>query len=146
MVLAATILEPFTENLVASSIAAASVKYLFGVSPWVFLLVHHPAWLWVDLDVYESLAGHPLPAHERWKFLGAWCIREMLTLPIWMLAVCGDEVTWRGKRYQVLQAGQVRRRATDGTRKRAFWRRWWPQEGDSLSQYESLPVDEAILM
>jgi len=96
MVPAATILEPFTENLVASSIAAASVSYLFGVSPWIFLPVHHAAWLWVDLDVYESLAGYPLPAHERWKFIRAWCIREILALPIWMLAVCGNEVRWRG--------------------------------------------------
>lgn len=144
MVLAATILEPFTENLVASSIAAASVKYLFGVSPWVFLPIHHSAWLWVDLDVYESLAGHPLPAHERWKFIGAWCTRELLTLPIWFLAMCGDEVTWRGKRYQVLRAGQVRRTATGGTRSGGFWKRWWNRRGDSLSQYESLPVNEPI--
>jgi ceramide glucosyltransferase len=143
MVLAATLLEPFTENLVASSIAAASVKYLFGVSPWIFLPIHHSVWLWVDLDVYESLAGYPLPAHERWKFIAAWCIREVLALPIWMLAVCGDEVTWRGKQYQVLRAGQVRRRAPDGARK-GFWRRWWGQEGDSSSEYESLLVNEAI--
>ena len=144
MVLAATLLEPFTENLVASSIAAASVKYLFGVSPWVFLPIHHSAWLWVDLDVYESLAGYPLPSHERWKFIGAWCIREMLAFPIWILAVCGDEVTWRGKRYQVLRAGQVRRTANGGTRDGGFWRWWWRQEGVSLSQYESLPISEPI--
>ena len=138
MVIAATVLEPFTENLVASSIAAASANYLFGVSPWVFLVIHHAAWLWVDLDVYESLASYPLPAHERWKFLGAWCIREMLTLPIWILAMCGDEVTWRGKQYQVLRAGQVRRTVTYNG---GFWG-WW-RRGNSSSQYGSLPVDES---
>lgn len=140
MVLAATVLEPFTENLVASFIAAAGVKYLFGVSAWVFLSIHHSAWLWVDLDVYESLAGYPLPAQERWKFIGAWCIREMLALPIWILAVCGDEVTWRGKRYQVLRAGQVRRTANGGGCNGSYWRWWWRQGGDSLTQYESLPT------
>ena len=144
MVLAATILEPFTENLVASSIAAAGVKYLFGVSPWVFLPIHHAAWLWVDLDVYESLAGYPLPAHERWKFLGAWCIREVLALPIWILAVCGNEVTWRGKRYQVLRAGQVRRTANGGTHDGGFWGWRRCPEGNSLYQDESLLINEPI--
>jgi len=141
MVLAATVLEPFTENLVASSIAAASAKYLFGLSPWIFLPIHHAAWLWVDLDVYESLAGYPLPAHKRWTFIGAWCIREMLTLPIWALAVCGNEVTWRGKRYQVLHAGQVRRTSAASG---GFWRRWQRGEGESLSRYEPLPGDEPM--
>jgi ceramide glucosyltransferase len=114
MVLAATILEPFTENIVASSITAASLRYLFGLSPWIFLPIHHFAWLCVDLDVFESLAGHPLPPQERWKFIGAWCIREVLTLPIFLLAICGNEVTWRGKKYQVLQAGQVKSTVTGG--------------------------------
>ncbi|KAF8846219.1 glycosyltransferase family 21 protein [Paxillus ammoniavirescens] len=115
MVLAATILEPFTENIVASSITAASLRYLFGLSPWIFLPIHHLAWLCVDLDVFESLAGHPLPPQERWKFIGAWCIREVLTLPIFFLAICGNEVTWRGKRYQVLRAGQVKSTVTGGS-------------------------------
>ncbi|KAF9244543.1 glycosyltransferase family 21 protein [Melanogaster broomeanus] len=108
MVFVATILEPFTENLVASSIAAASLRYLLGVPPWVFLPIHHFAWLWVDLDVYESLAGHPIRPHQHWEFIGAWCIREILALPIYLLAIFGDEVTWRGKTYQVLRAGQVK--------------------------------------
>lgn len=144
MVPGATLLEPITENLVLSCIAAASIDYLLGVSPWVFLPLHHSAWLWVDLDVYESLSGYPLSAGERWQFIGAWCIRELIALPIWILAVCGNEVTWRGKRYQVLRAGQVRRSATEGTRKRGFWRWLRGQKGDSLSQYESLLINEPI--
>ncbi|KAG1715989.1 hypothetical protein ID866_1154 [Astraeus odoratus] len=107
MVLAATIAEPFTECFVVSSIAAASLRYLFGVSHWFFLPVNLLAWVWVDLDVYESLAGHPVPSEKLWPFLGAWFIRELLTLPIFLLAICGNEVVWRGQRYQVMQAGQI---------------------------------------
>ncbi|KAJ8594824.1 hypothetical protein M405DRAFT_729157 [Rhizopogon salebrosus TDB-379] len=109
MVISATILEPFTENIVASSIAAASLRYLFGIPVWIFLVFHHTAWLWVDLDVYESLAGHPLPADRRWRFISAWCLRELLTLPIFFLAVFGNEVVWRGKKYEVLRAGEMKR-------------------------------------
>lgn len=115
MVLSATFLEPFTENIVASSIAAASLWYLFSIPVWIFLVFHHSAWLWVDLDVYESLAGHPLPADRRWGFICAWCLRELLTLPIWFLAMLGNEVVWRGKKYKVLRAGEVERTSGDGT-------------------------------
>ncbi|KAG1730355.1 glycosyltransferase family 21 protein [Suillus lakei] len=108
MVLAADILEPFTESLVASFIAAASLRYLFGIQVLLFLVVHNAVWLWVDLDVYESLAGRPLAADKRWRFIGAWCLRELLALPIWVLAMLGNEVIWRGKRYEVFGAGEGR--------------------------------------
>ncbi|KAG2138535.1 glycosyltransferase family 21 protein [Suillus clintonianus] len=108
MVLIADVAEPFTESLVAGSIAAAALWYLFGIRVWLFLVIHNAAWLWVDLDVYESLAGRPLAADRRWLFIGAWCLRELLALPIWILAMLGDEVVWRGKRYEMFGAGEVR--------------------------------------
>ena len=114
IVLAATLLEPFTENIVASSIAAVSLRYLFSIPVWLFLVFHHAAWLWVDLDVYESLAGHPLSADKRWRFITAWCLRELLALPIWFLAMLGNEVVWRGKKYEVLRAGEVKRTSSNG--------------------------------
>ncbi|KAG1828331.1 glycosyltransferase family 21 protein [Suillus variegatus] len=134
MILAATIMEPFTENLLASSIAAASLRYLFGVPIWLFLVVHHAAWLWVDLDVYESLAGHPLPADRRWSFITAWCLRELLALPIWFLAMLSNEVIWRGKKYEVLRAGEVKGTSGDGNH-RGLFTRWRQQD----SRYQPLP-------
>ncbi|KAG1757752.1 glycosyltransferase family 21 protein [Suillus lakei] len=138
MVLAATIMEPFTENLIASSIAAASLRYLFGIPIWPFLVVHHAAWLWVDLDVYESLAGHPLPADRRWWFITAWCMRELLALPIWFLAMLGNEVIWRGKKYEVLRAGEVKGTSGDGIR-RGLFSRWRQQD----SHYQPLPSNHS---
>lgn len=108
MILAATIAEPFTESFVASTIAAASLWHLFDISPWLFFSVHLATWLWVDFDVYESLAGHPVPREKRWQFISAWFIRELLALPIFLLAIFGNEVVWRGERYQVMKAGQVK--------------------------------------
>ncbi|EGO04391.1 glycosyltransferase family 21 protein [Serpula lacrymans var. lacrymans S7.3] len=109
MVLAATILEPLTENFVASSIAAWSLWYLTGVPAWLFLPTHHIIWLSVDMDVYASLAGHPVVADKRLSFIGAWALRELLAFPIWALAICGNEVVWRGGKYQVLRAGEVKK-------------------------------------
>lgn len=107
MVLAATVLEPFTESIVLGFIGAASLQHLIGLPAWVFLPIHFISFVFVDLDVCASLAGHPLPSNSRWQFIGAWTARELLALPIWVLAMLGNEVEWRGKRYQVLRNGEV---------------------------------------
>ncbi|KAJ7225684.1 glycosyl transferase family 21-domain-containing protein, partial [Mycena pura] len=109
MVLSATLLEPFTESVVLSIMCAASLQYLLGVQPWISICMHFTLWVYVDLDVYASLAGHPLPAAIRWQFMTAWAARELLALPIFLFAIFGSEVTWRGRRYRVLRNGEVAR-------------------------------------
>ena len=114
MTLAATLLEPFTESVMLGAIAAISVRFLTGIPIRLFLPAHFLLWTLVDLDVYSSLAGHPLPL-EKWRgFLVAWVVRELLAFPIWLLAIFGDEVEWRGSRYRILKNSEgervVRRR------------------------------------
>jgi ceramide glucosyltransferase len=109
MVFAATMVEPLTESIVLGCVVSAALRRLFNVQPALFLAVHFAWWLAVDLDVYASLAGHPLPAAGRWAFLAAWAARELLALPIWLLAIGGSEVEWRGRRYAVMRNGEVRR-------------------------------------
>ena len=109
MTLAATLVEPLTESVALGAVASACLRYLFGVPAWLFIPMHFLLWILVDLDVYASLAGYPLPASKRWGFIAAWAVREMLAFPIWLLAIVGDEVDWRGTTYQVLRNGEVRR-------------------------------------
>ncbi|KAG7450698.1 uncharacterized protein BT62DRAFT_943612 [Guyanagaster necrorhizus] len=132
MVLAPTLLEPLTESVVVSAIGCASLKYIFNVPALPFLLLHFTLWLSVDLDVYSSLAGHRLPASIRWEFLGAWLGRELLALPIFLYAIFGDTVNWRGRRYQVLRNGEVRP-AREG--------RWCGRTSRQSHDYEPLEVE-----
>jgi ceramide glucosyltransferase len=109
MVLAATLAEPFTECFVVSALGIWALQRLFSVPVWITFLMHYVAWIWVDLDVYESLAGHKLPV-SRWKsFFSAWFLREALALPIWVLAMFGSDVEWRGERYRVGFNGEALR-------------------------------------
>jgi len=110
MSLVATLLEPFTESVMLSVVAAASTRFLMGITHHLFLPAHFILWILVDLDVYASLAGHTLPSSKWWGFLAAWIVREVLAFPIWLLAVMGDEVKWRGGRYKVTRNGEVARR------------------------------------
>ncbi|KAF7306769.1 Glycosyltransferase family 21 protein [Mycena indigotica] len=109
MVLSATLLEPFTESVVLSLILAWSLNTLFAVPPLLSLAAHFAIWIYVDLDVYASLAGHPLPAGQRWSFMAAWAARELLALPIFLFAIFGSQVTWRGRNYTILRNGEVER-------------------------------------
>ncbi|KAH9005574.1 glycosyl transferase family 21-domain-containing protein [Lactarius hatsudake] len=103
----ATLVEPFTESAMLGVIGAASTQFLTGATHHLFLPIHFIMWILIDLDVYASLAGLALPPSMRWEFLVAWVVREMLAFPIWLLAIMGDEVEWRGGRYKVLRNGEV---------------------------------------
>jgi len=124
MTFVATMLEPLTESLVLSIMGATSLWWLWGVPPWVSWPLHYIVWLAVDLDVYASLAGHPLPEGKRMDFFCAWSLREILALPIWVIAIVGSEVEWRGKTYQVLRDGAVRRTGESSQ----------PEEGGGVSR------------
>ena len=141
MVFAATLVEPYTESIVAGFLASISLRYLFGVPLWLFLPIHFVAWLSIDLDVYASLAGYPLPSGATWwRFVGAWALREALALPIWTYAIWGSTVEWRGRKYIVMRNGEVRRPNRNDEK---GWFRWrfWDRSRNSSSQYEA--VDNA---
>ncbi|KAI0689869.1 glycosyltransferase family 21 protein [Cytidiella melzeri] len=138
MVFAATLAEPFTESIFAGVLASLGLRYLLGIPPWFFLPVHFVLWLTVDLDVHASLAGYPLPSGSVWwRFVGAWALRESLALPIWAYAIWGSTVDWRGKKYVVMQNGEVRRASREDEK---GWFRWrfWESGGKSGSQYEAI--------
>ena len=107
MVLAATILEPFTESVVLCSIAALSCRKLFGISMWIFTFFHFVFWLSIDLDVYSSVGGQRAGHGNKFSFILSWLAREFLALPIFLIAVVGNEITWRGQRYKVMRNGEA---------------------------------------
>ena len=135
MVFAATLAEPLTESVFVGILAASGLNYLFHLSPIIFLPAHFLAWLCVDMDVFASLAGHAVPADKRWQFTGAWALRELLALPIWTAAIIGNEVEWRGQRYEVMQNGEVRK-ASSG--RRGIFGRLWGIGRKNADYYEPL--------
>lgn len=111
MVFVATLLEPLTECLAVMLIGWHALSSLTVRVPfWAFALVHIGAWLALDLGVYAEISGHPLPPSERFSFVGAWMLRELMAFPIWLYAVVGNDVVWRGQTYTVWRNGKVRRR------------------------------------
>jgi len=144
MVLSATLLEPWTESIALGTITALSIHCLFGIPYWLFLVCHFSAWMLVDLDVYCSIAGHPLPYGSRTSFLIAWVIRELLAFPIWLYAVTGSRVMWRGKKYRMLRNGEVepvKLSTISGLDSTLTWMGLRSRKG--IDQYEPLPLSHS---
>lgn len=110
MTLPATIMEPLTESLVCGLYGSWAISRLLGASRPAIFLIHMLLWLWVDLQVKSSLetnvkaVGPPINIIQ---FIAAWAAREVLALPIWLYAMLGDQVTWRGNRYRILASGEA---------------------------------------
>ncbi|CEH12750.1 Ceramide glucosyltransferase [Ceraceosorus bombacis] len=135
MVLAATIVEPFTESIVAGLVALFSLRrllrasshlsadrteenYLNATNVWsvVIFLTHELAWHTIDAAVMKSLrGGENLPPDQMPRFRMAWIIRECLALPIWIWAMCGSTVTWRDQRFRILPNGRAAHAAASPT-------------------------------
>ncbi|KAG8992233.1 hypothetical protein FRB94_014649 [Tulasnella sp. JGI-2019a] len=109
MVFAATLAEPLTESIVVGLYGAWAISHLTGggIPMWLMLLVHFSCWITVDLDVYMSLAGHPVPKRQQMGFFQAWCIRELCAFPIWAVAMFGNTIEWRGNLYRMKKNGEA---------------------------------------
>jgi ceramide glucosyltransferase len=107
MTVAATLIEPFTESVLLGLLAAWALHHTYRVRPWAFLPLHELVWFVVDLDVKSSLAQNHHALGQRWRFIRSWLCRELLAAPIWLWAMSGDSVTWRGKLYRLLGSGEV---------------------------------------
>lgn len=119
-----------------SVLGAWALYRLFRLPTFLTFLLHYAAWITIDLDVYESLAGHPLPVEKRWSFFSAWALRELMALPIWIYGMSGREVEWRGRRYRILKNGETApAEPTKG---------WWPSFFSSRRKdgYEHLSQEE----
>lgn len=138
MVMSATLLEPFTESVFLGILTAWAIYRLWAIPTIFTLIVHFCAWLAIDLDVYESLAGYPLPSGERIAFLSAWMMRELCACPIWAIGVVGNEVEWRGRRYKMLAKSEVERAGAHQS-----WLAALLHRNDKRSSYEQLDQEAA---
>lgn len=120
MVLAATMLEPTTESLVCGSIGTFSITTLLAGHSWSWRLFLTHMLVWVVLDYWQfhslisfgtvnqkyapmfsrrffSPEGPPGPRPILRSWLWVWMLREVLALPIWIAAMCGHAIWWRGR-------------------------------------------------
>lgn len=119
MVLMATLIEPSTESLVCGIFGTYAISSLFFGNwfNWKFFSFHILIWLLTDYKQYYTIINNisssyyniswlnskNLPPLKRsflnWFFI--WCTREILALPIWIIAMLGHEIDWRGRPFKI---------------------------------------------
>jgi ceramide glucosyltransferase len=121
MVTSATLVEPFTECLLAGLVGSFALSTLFGFGMARVYFWHVLIWFLVDLYQFHTLqcnaAVDLLPNDETPEFargnrswtvkrlrewLVCWLIREVTCLPLWVVAMFGQSVVkWRNRRFVV---------------------------------------------
>jgi len=129
-VLLATLVEPGTESFVCSLLGGLGFKYLNLLPAWLslgyFWLISVTIWATTDYFLYQELHSNKSvnidsntpywirrvcagpdnrPKRPLLSWLPQWIGRELLAFPIWVTAMTGGDVSWRGTKFTVSIAG-----------------------------------------
>ena len=109
-VVLATYYEPFTECLVSSIVGSLSFNYFFGTSVKWFILIHWAVWFLVDMLI--ATVAYRKTFTQRSKlfpiyFALSWFLREIMAFPVYMWAMQGHSIVWRGHVYILNSNGTV---------------------------------------
>ncbi|AMD21259.1 HEL021Wp [Eremothecium sinecaudum] len=123
-----TLLEPLTESILLGAIGAFGIPRIVPAlaadpkkNSVLFFVLHMIIWCFMDRMQYNTLfprdyrlddfvneeASLPyfLDYEFHYRYLTDWfmfwVLREALSFPIWLVAMCGSKVTWRGKEFKV---------------------------------------------
>lgn len=106
IVTAATLVEPITESILCGLMGAFGYGTRFGVSPALFFLVHWLCWFSCDYILYHTFLSSAQSKTQPFsKFVRAWLSRELLALPLYLYAMVGDKIVWRGELYELQRDG-----------------------------------------
>ena len=98
----ATAVEPFTESIVCGLMAAYSFTRLFPEwfpNPVLFFIVHMIIWICFDFIIMYNMNRDEFISLKYWT---AWLLRELCALHLYIYAVAGSCVEWRGNLFRLL--------------------------------------------
>ena len=101
-----TLYEPFTECLLSGFLAALGFWNLFRVPMLPFLGLHVAMWFLCDTLVMARL--DPSFVRMPLLFVFSWIFKELGAFPIWIMAMSGTTVEWRGVGFHLNTDGTVR--------------------------------------
>ncbi|KAJ1978081.1 Ceramide glucosyltransferase [Dimargaris verticillata] len=103
----ATIVEPITESIVCGLLGAFAFHHLWQVPPTLFFPLHMVAWFLCDLWICTHLHRNRFPSQYLFVWAGVWLCRELFALPLYIFAVTGNTVAWRGRQFYLSTAGTI---------------------------------------
>ncbi|KAJ1506081.1 hypothetical protein HMI56_000777 [Coelomomyces lativittatus] len=102
-----TFLEPLSECFLLGFIFSLSTYFNFNIPILFSLLLHLFIWVLLDITILFQICPHDRP--PLWKICLAWLVREFSALPLYVVALSGNTVSWRDENYQIMFGGTVRK-------------------------------------
>ncbi|KAJ3029477.1 UNVERIFIED_CONTAM: hypothetical protein HDU68_012057 [Siphonaria sp. JEL0065] len=106
MDIAAVMLEPFTECLLNGVVSSYAFSYFFGIPRLSFFVGHVLCWFLSDLLLGLAIEKS-MVTDNFLRFVAAWIMREISTLPVHLHACAGSSVEWRGAPFRLQPDGTV---------------------------------------
>lgn len=119
MVLAATLVEPTTESIISGLMGTFAVSTLLWGSCFnlKFFTTHMMCWFLADYNQYHRWINNinSTSSKPQWlrnvvsskrgfaAWLKIWFMREIFAMPIWVAAMLGHTINWRGKPFMIKQ-------------------------------------------
>ncbi|EGV60153.1 hypothetical protein CANTEDRAFT_127098 [Yamadazyma tenuis ATCC 10573] len=112
MVYSATLVEPTTESIVNGVFGTLSISYLMFGEVFIkkFFMLHMILWYLSDTCQYRMLMSR-IESYARpvwfscqfnwYEWTCVWMLREVFALPIWIIAMLGHEIDWRGRPFRI---------------------------------------------
>jgi ceramide glucosyltransferase len=100
------IVEPLTECVCSGILASLAFHILWGLNPLNFFAFHAAMWFVLDFTFFQCIHSNVyqnVPA-----FLLAWVWREFTSFPLFIYAVSGNTIQWRGLTFALEKGTKVR--------------------------------------
>ncbi|KAJ2795681.1 Ceramide glucosyltransferase [Coemansia helicoidea] len=94
----ATLYEPLTESLLLAVLTSWALCHLYGCNAYAVFGAFTGCWFALDMLFYYRI-NHGSPPSWPW-FVLSWLCREALALPLWIIAIVGNSVEWRGQHFR----------------------------------------------
>ncbi|KAJ2825334.1 Ceramide glucosyltransferase, partial [Coemansia erecta] len=96
---------PMTESILLGSLTSWALGHLIGCSVFATFTTFVLCWFALDMVFFYRI-NRGSPPSWPW-FVLSWVCREVLALPLWIVAITGDTVVWRGQRFRFHLNGTV---------------------------------------
>ncbi len=97
----AFIFEPLACSIPSALIGWAGHSLCFGKLGLIYFIVHISIWCLFDLTLYHKLSNINFSIYS----IFTWAMREILHIPLWVQILCGNSISWKGKKMRLLSGG-----------------------------------------
>ncbi|KAJ2661610.1 Ceramide glucosyltransferase [Coemansia sp. RSA 1200] len=102
----ATLYEPLTESIVLGSLAAWALNHLYSFNVYLVFGTFFLSWFAMDMIFFYRINRRSAP--DWFWFVLSWGCRELLAFPLWAIAIAGNTVVWRGRKFRFHLNGTVK--------------------------------------